>query len=265
LTSLGASAPLDYIIESTLNPAAKVKEGFNAVSYSLKDGTVVAGIQARETTQEIVLRDVTGREQSIVKANIAAKQNIGTIMPAGLVEQLPSREQLDLFAFLGELGKPGVYDASKGAVARVWTIYSLADAERVKHGDLKNENSANAFTLVDGRLLKEQLSEALQLLPNRSEPVLLVAQFQNAAAGKTRLKLTGVAKGWLDGKPLAVTADLAPELVAGPHHLVVEVIPATCQKCFARKVLMRAFLAIDGICRRLSPAALCQNPPPSDF
>ena len=89
-------------------------------------------------------------------------------------------------------------------------------------GDLKSENSANAFTLVDGRLLKEQLVEMLQFVTNRSEVVFAVAQFQTATTGKTRLKLTGVSKAWLDAKPLVIEPDLAPELPAGPHHLVVK-------------------------------------------
>ena len=204
-----------------MNPAAKVKEGFNAVTYTLKDGALVSGMQARETAQEIFVRDVAGNEQAIVKANVASKQNIGSIMPAGLVQQLPQREQLDLFAFLGELGKPGPYDASKGQTARVWTLFRGADGERVLRGDLKNENSANAFTLVDGRLLKEQLAEALQLLPDHGETIYAVAQFQTATAGKTRLNLSGASKVWLDGKPLVIEPNLAPELPAGPHHLAV--------------------------------------------
>jgi putative heme-binding domain-containing protein len=223
LTSLGASAPLDYIIESTLNPAAKVKEGFNAVTFTLKDGSLVSGIQARETANEIIVRDVAAREQTVPKANIASKQNIGSIMPAGLVEQLPGRERLDLLAFLAQLGKPGVYDASKGQVARVWTLYPSSDGDKVLRGELKLEDSANAFTLVDGRLTKDLFSEALQLLPNAGDVVYAVAQFQNANAGKTALQLTGAAKAWLDGKPLVVQPAMQLDLPSGPHHLVVKI------------------------------------------
>ena len=122
LTSLGASAPLDYIIESVVVPNAKVKEGFNAVSLTLKDGTVAAGIQSRETPQEIFLRNATGQETGVPKANIVGRENIGSLMPAGLVDPLPERERVDLYAFLSQLGKPGVYDASKGNVARFWQL-----------------------------------------------------------------------------------------------------------------------------------------------
>jgi hypothetical protein len=88
---------------------------------------------------------------------------------------------------------------------------------------VKLENSASAFTLVDGRLPKELFAEALQLLPNAGDVVYAVAQFQNATAGKTRLQLIGAAKAWLDGKPLVVEPAMQIDLPAGPHHLAVKI------------------------------------------
>lgn len=220
MTSLGASAPLDYIIESVLEPALKVKEGYNAVAFTLKDGTQATGIQARETAQEFILRDVTGREQAVAKAQIATTTNIGSLMPAGLTNQLADRERLDLFAFLGELGKPGPYDASKGKVARVWWLFPGADADKVVGGQIKWESAFPGYTLVDGRFVKDLLAAAAPLVANGSDTLMAVAQFQ--AAGKTRLTLTGAAKAWLDGKPLALTEDLAPELSEGVHTLAVK-------------------------------------------
>ncbi|MGV3531284.1 MAG: DUF7133 domain-containing protein, partial [Chthoniobacteraceae bacterium] len=122
LTSMGASAPMDYIIESLLNPAAKVKEGYHAVVLTLTDGSVASGVQARETPEEVFLRDVIGQETAVPKAKILTRETIGSIMPANLIDALESREKLDLYAFLGQLGKPGVYDASKGTVARYWAL-----------------------------------------------------------------------------------------------------------------------------------------------
>src|SRR5205085_4146705 len=92
LTSIGASAPLDYIIESMLAPNAKVKEGYNAVTLKLKDGTEATGIQARETAQEVILRNVAGQESSVPKASITGKTDVGSIMPAGLLEVLSDRQ-----------------------------------------------------------------------------------------------------------------------------------------------------------------------------
>ncbi|MHA3775545.1 PVC-type heme-binding CxxCH protein [Verrucomicrobiota bacterium sgz303538] len=227
LTSLGASAPLDYIIESVLNPAAKVKEGYHAVNLTLKDGTVASGIQSRESAEEVFLRNVIGQETAVPKANIVGKENIGSIMPAGLVESLQSREQLDLFAFLSQLGKPGVYDASKGTVARVWKLLPGSDLENVASGNANLAAASNAFTNVDGRLSREQLQSALQLLPNATDAVVAVSRFQLPSAGRTNLTFTGVSKAWLDGKPLAVASEpkVSTELAAGEHVIAVKLDP----------------------------------------
>jgi putative heme-binding domain-containing protein len=123
MSTLGASAPLDYIIESVMNPAAKVKEGFHAVSLTLKGGRAAAGIQVRETDRDLVLRDAAGTETAVPKSDVTAKENIGSLMPAGLAQQLNDREKASLFAFLAQLGKPGPVRREQGEcrahVARV--------------------------------------------------------------------------------------------------------------------------------------------------
>ncbi|MDB6173388.1 MAG: rane-bound dehydrogenase domain protein [Chthoniobacteraceae bacterium] len=219
LTSLGASAPIDYIIESVINPNAKVKEGFNGITVTLKDGSMLSGIKARETPQELFLRDVSGAEQAVVKTNITATQNVGSIMPPGLIDQLPEQDRWDLYSFLAQLGKPGPFDASKGSVARLWTLYPGAEADHIAQGDLKSANSANAFTLVDGRLSKEKLIETLQLVTKPGESVLAVAHFQSS--GKTVIKVEGAQQIFLDGK--AMTAgNSGVDLSSGIHTLAVK-------------------------------------------
>ena len=223
LTSLGASAPLDYIVESMLAPAAKVKEGYNAVTLKLKDGTEVTGIQARETAQEVILRNIAGQETPVPKANITGKTDVGSIMPVGLIEQLSDRERLNLYAFLGQLGKPGPYDASKGSVARVWRLYSgMQEAQALKQ-DVTNYVPP-VFTNVDGRLAKDALTEALPLLGDDGKEFYATAQFQVATGGKVRFNFTGVSIAWLDGQPLAIASEPnpAPTLTSGIHTLAVK-------------------------------------------
>ena len=226
LTSIGASAPMDYIIESVLVPNAKVKEGFNAVTLTLKDGSQTTGIQARETDNEVFLRNIAGQDIPVVKANITGKTDVGSIMPAGIVDQYTDRERLDLYAFLGELGRPGPYDASKGAVARVWRLYPPAQLAKALKQDV-SDVPASAYTLVDGRLLKDRFTEALQFVPTAGDTVYAAAQLQVSAAGKTPLHLTGVSKAWLDGQPLAVASEpnITPDLTAGIHTLTVQLDP----------------------------------------
>ena len=76
------------------------------------------------------------------------------------------------------------------------------------------------YTLVDGRFVKDLLAASAPMVTNGADTLMAVAQFQST--GKTRLKLTGAGKVWLDGKPLALSDDLAPELTAGVHTLAVK-------------------------------------------
>ncbi len=224
LTSLGASAPLDYIIESVLVPNAKVKEGFNAVSLTLKDGTVATGIQTRETAQEFFLRNVVGQETGVPKANVVSRENIGSIMPAGLADPLSDLERSDLYAFLAQLGKPGAYDASKGNVARYWALYPGAEQNKV----LTNSSAATpaaGYTLVDGRLTPELLQRELQLLPNAGDFVIAVAKFQVPTAGYTTLKFEGVLEAWLDGRSTVPAGRSTTDLAAGEHVLAIKLNP----------------------------------------
>ncbi len=224
LTSLGASAPLDYIIESVLAPAAKVKEGFNALSVTLKDGTAAIGIPSRETTDEIFLRTVTGQEIAVVKENITSKEFVGSIMPAGLAEQLQPREQLDLYAFLSQLGKPGAFDASKGNVARYWALADGVDA--TKPADEGSPHTP-AYTLVDGRLTSDLLRSAATQISAGDATITATARFELPAAGPAHLHLTGAPLAWLDGKELSVIQGevTVPGLAAGTHALAVQIDP----------------------------------------
>jgi putative heme-binding domain-containing protein len=223
LTSIGASAPLDYIIESMLAPNAKVKEGYNAVALKLRDGTEATGIQARETAQEVILRNIAGQETAVPKAAITGKTDVGSIMPAGLLEQFSERDRLNLYAFLGELGKPGPYDASKGSVARVWRLYSAAQEAQALKQDVTGFVPP-VYTQVDGRLTQTALSEALPMIGDAGKDFYATAQFQVAAGGKVRLNFTGISTAWLDGQPLAIASEPspAPELTPGVHTLTVK-------------------------------------------
>jgi putative heme-binding domain-containing protein len=222
LGTIGASAPMDYIIESVLAPAAKVKEGYNAISLTLKDGTAAAGVLARETDKDLIVRTATGQEQAVPKANIANRENIGSLMPANLVAPLKDRERIDLYAFLAQLGKAGVYDTSKATVARTWWMYSKGSAEAAGVGALRGGDGLPTYTNVDGRLPKEKLTELAGLI--QGDTVFAVSKFNAATAGKTTLNLQGVREAWLDGQPLPVASEPSPkvELAAGDHVLAVK-------------------------------------------
>jgi len=220
LTSLGASAPADYIVESVLAPAAKVKEGFSAFSYTLRDGTSMSGIPARETDKELIIRPGPGPEVPLVKANIVKREPVDTLMPAGLIDPLNYTEKRALFAFLTQLGKAGPFDASKGNVARVWWLHGTADASKVLAGTA--EGGMPVYTHVDGKIERDKLAETAGVVSDG--PLLASTKLQVGTPGKVKLDLLGIREAWLDGQALPVASEPSPtiDLAAGPHTLVVK-------------------------------------------
>ncbi|MDA1039659.1 MAG: c-type cytochrome, partial [Planctomycetota bacterium] len=105
LAAIGAASPLDYIIDSLVDPAKNVKEGYQTLVVLTDDGRVVTGIQVSRSDDELVLRDALDREVRIPSAEID-EESVGTsLMPAGLIDPLSREELADLVRFLAGLGK----------------------------------------------------------------------------------------------------------------------------------------------------------------
>ena len=137
MTSIGASAPLDYLVESVLMPGAKVKEGYHAVVCETKDGRTIMGRLLRSGGGSLVIADATGQEITVAEDAIAKKSDTGSMMPAGLISALGEQEQADLFKFLSQLGRPGDFDATKSRAPRTWVVLpaSGVDAATAMSGE----------------------------------------------------------------------------------------------------------------------------------
>ena len=123
LVSIGASAPVDYLIESLLEPSKKIKEGYHTNLVTLKNGDSFAGGILSETANELVIRDLTGKNNQIAKVDIGS-QIISpvSLMPVGLTTQLREDEFVDLVRFMNELGKEGRYKTRNNRFARQWEV-----------------------------------------------------------------------------------------------------------------------------------------------
>ena len=235
LTSIGASSPVDYLVESLFMPNSKVKEGYNSVIVTTKDNDEFSGVLVRENNEELILRDATNREISVPKKNIASRKVGGSLMPAGLLEALASNERFDLLRFLSELGKPGAFDATKQNIARVWRI-SSADDDKV-------ENWTPILTTVSGNLRKQDLNAEVPLA-NRREPFFVAARFETARGGNIKLRLHGVQtpKAWLDGKAVGGNTDLSADVNAGVHTFKLKLDPAGLSEQIRLEISDGAFL-----------------------
>jgi putative heme-binding domain-containing protein len=231
LTSIGASAQVDYLIESVLYPNRKIKEGYHSVIVETKDGMDLSGVLVSENSDQIILRDATDKETTVAKNNIQTRATGNSLMPAGLVDALSPAERLDLYRFLSELGKPGEYDASKPNVARGWKLFvqtldvTQFGDEKVLKTDLTDAKWTPAKTLVNGRLGKDELTTPLGGVMWRDpQAIFAAARFQVAKAGRITLRFSGLKEttAWVDGKSFTVNSDLEAELEAGTHTLYVK-------------------------------------------
>ena len=227
MTSIGASAPVDYLIESVWFPNRKIKEGYHAVMVESKDGQELSGVLVRENSEQLVLRDATGREVSVAKANVAERR-LGTLslMPAGLIDGITAQERIDLFRFLSELGKPGPYDATRGSIARAWRVRpGLHTMEQFGEEKLVADVAADkgwtpVLANVDGGLPAARIEEAVQGQLGLVG-IYAVARLQVSGRQEVSFKVSAAAEGvWVDGKKVAPEKGFKTELSAGAHTIL---------------------------------------------
>ena len=264
MTSIGASAPPDYLVESILYPNAKTKEGYHSVLIATSDGQQLTGMVTREDDNEIVLRTVTNDVISVPKRNVATRTAFGSLMPAGLIDTLLPEERNDLIAFLSQLGKPGAYDASQGVVARLWRVYTVTSrnepigVDRVVAGDLSLNDWRPTYTLVNGQLTRDDVVAAVRSTmppPNPGIPIsslpplsttrgLYVAvRYEAPRAGTARFTLEGaVESGWMNGSVVKTGSEFAAPVNAGVNTLVLKLPDIAVVEALRLKATEGAFV-----------------------
>ncbi|MEM7477404.1 MAG: PVC-type heme-binding CxxCH protein [Planctomycetota bacterium] len=209
MTSLGASAPIDYLVESIFDPNAKIKENYHAVTVVTEDNQIFNGIEVEENDEKLVVRDANDKLMEIPQADILGKKAAKSLMPLGVVDKLTRKEQVDLITFLSQLGKPGEFDASQGGVARMFEVFAgthrreQQGAEKIISGEI-TEGWARLPTRVNGDMPKEFLEKATEQPFNISlVNVYARTKIEVTSAGEAKLSVPNAAKMWLDGKPVA--------------------------------------------------------------
>jgi putative heme-binding domain-containing protein len=106
LNAIGSGQPLDFIIGAVLEPNREVKENYESIEVTMKDGETYMGYRVRSDSTELALRDVARNQVVRLRQDqIASQAERGSVMPSGLVDHLTRAELRDLFRYLSELGK----------------------------------------------------------------------------------------------------------------------------------------------------------------
>ncbi len=230
LVSIGASAPLDYLLDSMLEPSKKIKEGYHTTVVTTDSGQVYTGLLIRKTDNELMLRDATGKE-IIIPGRDVESQSISpnSLMPAGQVNSLRRDELIDLVRFLSELGKEGPYQVSKARLVRNWKVLDVQRLDSAHSFEAKG----TVLAIDDDAALPWQSASStvagllpLQELPsvNRwNQQLFSFVRFSVDVpeSGKIGLRLNDAAglELWAGKSPLKVAADMVLELPPGVHTI----------------------------------------------
>ena len=225
LRAIGASSPMDYIINSVLLPNKDIKDGYDSMIVATKDGDVIQGIKVREDKQDLVLRDNLRDEIVIPQAEIKSRKPGGSLMPSGLADALTHQEFVDLLRFLGELGKPGPWAINDASVVRRW---------RLLDGSAPASPEAAALPALTGMAWRPDYSNVAGQLPlaDLTNPVSFIqAQIDVTTPGKVHLGFNNFSglTIWVDGqrvemdRPGTNQSDTNLDLTRGVKTLTIRV------------------------------------------
>jgi len=215
LISIGASAQVDYLIDSLLLPSKAIKENYNTIVLSTDDGLVQAGIKVRENQQEVVLRNADGQILTIPLDKIEERADGKSLMPVGLTESLTHDELVHLTRFLSELGKVGgKYAVGRERLIRSWQMFvPRQEAVHILHrnrlGSVTGDHPEFVWSALPSQVSGDIPLVEIAPIPMRGpQPKVGVVRFQldQLQPGPVSLKFNSV-EGlmmWRNGEPQEV-------------------------------------------------------------
>jgi len=234
LSSLGANAPTDYIIQSILSPSEDIKDGFELNRIVKKDGTVITGYVARETSSEVIIEDMAGQEISIPQSQINVHETVpGSLMPPGLTAPLERKEFIDLIGFLSKLGETGDFQVPNTTWIRRWQTIGNDEkvVEKINENGLDYVVQKNAkiswkpaYSKVAGDLPLEELP--VHELESEEKYSFVKFEVEVLEAGNVNLSfnLKSDILVWVDQKSGNLTGDgILVDLPRGIHRFTLAI------------------------------------------
>ncbi|QDS89338.1 hypothetical protein EC9_35370 [Rosistilla ulvae] len=231
--SLGGSAQIDYLIESLIDPNAKVKENFHSVIVVTDDGSIVQGILDSETEESLTVRLADGSKKTIPQETIDQVGEGRSLMAAGLVDSLTRDDLVHLVRFLSELGRTPAYTLKTEPIVRAWQ--KLIHSPEANH--LLNRTSVDAVatdnpvlvwenttTRVDGRV---PVAELPQFKQHHTAPPTSFIRFDFESFDDQPIRIvlpeTDALKMWVDGKPMPIWNAAELKLAKGKHRVTLAI------------------------------------------
>jgi len=104
LADLAKRMGREYVLRGIVDPNAVIAKGYDNVMVTLKDGSLVAGLLASETSAELALKNpADGKLQRVKKSAVKERISLPSAMPPGLGEILGKRALRDVVQYLSTL------------------------------------------------------------------------------------------------------------------------------------------------------------------
>lgn len=104
LVDIGKRNKPEELIESMLQPSAKIAQGYEAYQFSTVDGLMFTGFVVSESATVVRIREASGVERALIRAEIEDRtQQKLSAMPDGLIANLTPNQCADLLAYLRSL------------------------------------------------------------------------------------------------------------------------------------------------------------------
>lgn len=233
MISLGASAPVDYLVNSLLQPNDKIKENYHTLIVTTSDGEIFSGVKVRQTDEQLILRDKDDKEIAVPLAVIDEQGPGRSLMPEGMAETLTRAELIDLVRFLSELGKVGPYQVSPARLVRRWEtllpteegmfVLRRTGFQTAAAGDAKISWGSLYGTVAGELPLSEVPKLAVPMYPTPVSFVRCELEVSTPGAVKLLVNDSSGLTAWLGPEPLTLKQETTLDLPRGRHRLTIAI------------------------------------------
>lgn len=231
LSAVGGSSPVDYIVNSILNPNLAVKEQYVTKVFVLTSGMVLTGVIIDRDEVRVRIRDAAGQTITVPTADIDEEVEGKSLMPQGLTKFLTHDEFLDLAKFVSELGKPGAYAIPTVPTIQRWRMLQNPPLELT--GEVPHLEHIRQFVLgsdpSDWKSVYGRVAGVLPLAELRpgSSPTVLILQgeLEVTAEGKVAVNVvsTEPTHVWVDADAFDTQRKFEVSLPPGRHKITIRV------------------------------------------
>jgi len=231
LSAVGGASPIDYVLNSILNPNLAVKEQYVTRIFVLVTGKVLTGVVVDRDDVRVNVRDATGSVITIPTADIDEEVEGKSLMPQGLTKFLTHDELLDLARFISELGKPGPYAVQTAKTIQRWRVLNAppieltAEVPHLEHiRQLVLESPASEWSSAYGRISGVLPLEELRV-DGQPKVLILQGEIQVSAEGRVKVLVSSTDRlqTWFDAEFQDTKSEYEVNLTPGRHVVTVRV------------------------------------------